>query len=178
MKRFILLKKSIFILLLSLLTLLITSCYGKTRIPKPEDGDLEFWITENVDNYDWTGHDEIYGWMGAREFLDKRYHSVLDEYGNMQVHPEYYVSYIITSYPDYLSKSKAVTRIVITDPSITIFGLSINSTAEEIEKKMSELGLKQLEETFRYKKGNVTISFLKDKIWIMAEVSNKAGIVF
>lgn len=171
-------KKVIFLLLVVLIIPLITSCDKDKTIPKPEDGDFEFWITDDVTDYDWTGHDSIDGWFGASEYLDKRYNSIRDEESNMNLKPEFYVSYVITSYPDYASTTKAVTSIDITDPSITIYGLSVNSSREEINKKMNELGLKSLEETFRYQKGNIIISFLVGRILIRAEVTNEKGIVF
>ncbi len=48
----------------------------------PKDTTLEFWITEDVKDRDWTGHDEIYGWMGAREFLGSGYKKTQDEDGS------------------------------------------------------------------------------------------------
>ena len=39
----------------------------------PKDTTLEFWITDDVKDQDWSEYDEIYGWMGAREFLGSAY---------------------------------------------------------------------------------------------------------
>ena len=41
--------------------------------PRPKNTTLEFWICDDVSSVDWNGHDEITGWMGAREFLGKGY---------------------------------------------------------------------------------------------------------
>lgn len=171
-------KKTICIAYLIILSFLCVSCSTTTIIEKPTDGDLEYWLAEKVDNVDWTGHDEISGLFGGNEYLDKRYKGVLDEYGNV-VHPEYYVSYTVSSYPDYSSKTKAVTSIDITDPDITIYGLSVNSSFEEIESKMKELGFTQnTEESFRFTRGKVIFSFLNKAIFIRVEVTNKQGISF
>lgn len=166
-----------YIVVLSLL--ILTSCTSKkTSIPKPSDGELEFWITEDVTSHDWSGHDSIYGWFGAFEYLDKRYHSVMDESGVKGARPEYYVSYIVTNYPDYSSKKQAVTSIEITDPNVTIYGLNFNSNPSKIDEKMIALGLKKIEEGLTYVKGNVTFKFLSNQILITALVTNKENIQF
>ncbi len=170
-------KKTICMVYLIILSFLCVSC-STTIIEKPTDGDLEYWLGEKVDNVDWNGHDQITGVFGGKEYLDKRYKGVLDEDGNV-VHPEYYVSYTVTSYPDYSSKTKAVTSIDITDPNITIYGLSLNSSFEEIENKMKELGFTQkTSESFRFTRGKVIFSFLNKAIFIRVEVTNKRGISF
>ena len=96
-------KKTICMVYLIILSFLCVSC-STTIIEKPTDGGLEYWLGEKVDNVDWNGHDQITGIYGGKEYLDKRYKGVLDEDGNV-VHPEYYVSYTVTSYPDYSSKT-------------------------------------------------------------------------
>ena len=57
----------------------------------PKNTTLEFWITENVKEQDWTGYDEIYGWMGEREFLGSAYKKNTDTDDSNQ-YPEHYVS--------------------------------------------------------------------------------------
>ena len=105
----------------------------------PKNTSLEFWITEDVKDRDWTGHDEIYGWMGAREFLGSGYKKTQDEDGSDQ-HPEHYVSYVITAWPDYADDGQFVTDITVTDPAVTVYGLTIESTYEEIDAVFEQLG--------------------------------------
>ena len=90
----------------------------------PKNTSLEFWITEDVKDRDWTGHDEIYGWMGAREFLGSGYKKNEDPTGSNQ-HPEHYVSYVITAWPDYADGGEFVTDITITDPAVTVYCLDV-----------------------------------------------------
>ena len=105
----------------------------------PKNTSLEFWITEDVKDYNWTGHDEIYGWMGAREFLGSGYKKTQDEDGSDQ-HPEHYVSYVITAWPDYADGGQFVTDITVTDPAVKVYGLTIASTFEEFDAVFEPLG--------------------------------------
>ncbi|MBQ8311084.1 MAG: hypothetical protein IJX80_08755 [Clostridia bacterium] len=105
----------------------------------PKNTSLEFWITEDVKDYDWTGHDEIYGWMGAREFLGSGYKKTQDEDGSDQ-HPEHYVSYVITAWPDYADGGEFVTDITVTDPAVTVYGLTVASTYEDFDAVFEQLG--------------------------------------
>ena len=105
----------------------------------PKNTSLEFWITEDVKDRDWTGHDEIYGWMGAREFLGSGYKKNEDPTGSNQ-HPEHYVSYVITAWPDYADGGEFVTDITVTDPDVTVYGLTIESTYEEFDAVFEPLG--------------------------------------
>ena len=98
----------------------------------PKNTSLEFWITEDVKDRDWTGHDEIYGWMGAREFLGSGYKKNEDPTGANQ-HPDHYVSYVITAWPDYADGGEFLTDITVTDPDVTVYGLTIESTYEEFD---------------------------------------------
>ena len=105
----------------------------------PKNTSLEFWITEDVKDFDWSGHDEIYGWMGAREFLGSGYKKNADTDGSDQ-HPDHYVSYVITAWPDYADGGQFVTDITITDPAVTVYGLNLASTFEEFDAVFEPLG--------------------------------------
>ena len=105
----------------------------------PKDTTLEFWITEDVKDQDWSEHDEIYGWMGAREFLGSAYKKNADADGSDQ-HPDRYVSYVITAWPDYANGGQFVTDITVTDPAVTVYGLTIGSTYEEFDAVFEPLG--------------------------------------
>lgn len=109
------------------------------EIPEAKDTTLEFWIAENVENIDFSQYNEIYGWRGAREFYGKGYSSVKDENGN-DVKPEHYVTYLITAYPDCADGGQYVTRIEITDPSVSVYGLTVNSTIEEYDAVFRKMG--------------------------------------
>lgn len=105
----------------------------------PKNTSLEFWITEDVEGHDWSDHDEITGWFGAREFLGSGYKKIEDEDGTDQ-RPKHYVSYVISAWPDYADGGAFVTDITVTDPAVTIYGLTIASTYEEFDAVFEPLG--------------------------------------
>ena len=157
----------------------------------PNDTSLEFWITEDVKGQDWTGHDEIYGWMGAREFLGSGYKKNEDPSGANQ-HPEHYVSYVITAWPDYADGGQFVTDITVTDPAVKVYGLSIASTFEEFDAVFEPLGyeLSWSEGAIKTRvatKDGITFRLTRaveenpdvvPQFQISAEVTNREGIVF
>ena len=157
----------------------------------PKDTTLEFWITENVKDQDWTGHDEIYGWMGAREFLGSAYKKNADADGSDQ-HPKHYVSYVITAWPDYADGGQFVTDITVTDPAVKVYGLTIASTFEEFDAVFEPLGYElswgegaiqtrvatRDGITFRLTRAVEDNPDVVPQIRISAEVTNREGIVF
>ena len=157
----------------------------------PKNTSLEFWITEDVKDRDWTGHDEIYGWMGAREFLGSGYKKNEDPTGANQ-HPDHYVSYVITAWPDYADGGEFVTDITVTDPDVTVYGLTIESTYEEFDAVFEPLGYELswsngAIETRVATKNGITFRLTRavddnpnvvPQIRISAEVTNREGIVY
>ena len=157
----------------------------------PKNTSLEFWITEDVKDHDWTGHDEIYGWMGAREFLGSGYKKNEDPTGANQ-HPDHYVSYVITAWPDYADGGEFVTDITVTDPDVTVYGLTIESTYEEFDTVFEPLGYElswsdgAIETRVAIKNG-ITFRLTRavddnpnvvPMFRISAEVTNREGIVY
>ena len=157
----------------------------------PKNTSLEFWITEDVKDRDWTGHDEIYGWMGAREFLGSAYKKNEDADG-LDQRPEHYVSYVITAWPDYADGGQFVTDIIVTDPAVKVYGLTIASTFEEFDAVFEPLGyeLSWSEGAIQTRvatKDGVTFRLTRavddnpnvvPQIRISAVVTNREGIVF
>ena len=149
------------------------------RKPHRPVTNLEFWIGDNVDDVDFSGHTEKFGLFGGREFYGTGYIPTLD--GNRQVDPEHCVIYTVTSYPDYSSEKSAVTGIYITDPSVEFYGVSLNSSHKEFEKLMKKQGFKITDTNFNHhtaKKGKYSVIFSKDSIRIRVKVHNIFGIQF
>ena len=171
MKRFIVIIFSII-----LCFVLLPSCGRRLNEP---DHNLEFWIAENVDDFDFSNHQPKYGIMGGWEYYGIGYAPALGEDGQ-QIDPEHCVIYTVTNYPDYSSNSRHVTRIEITDPTVRVYGLSISSTAEEIKRIMTSEGFTVTESgtAVRAERVNFRFTFSKDKITISAEVTNHLGIVY
>ena len=61
--------KRIIVLGITLVLILIClgGCGSKT-IDKPADTNLEFWITEDVTAFDFSGYYSVPGWFGASEY--------------------------------------------------------------------------------------------------------------
>ena len=146
---------------------------------KPET-NLEFWIAENVDDFDFSKYQEKYGMFGGRQYYGTGYVPTTDGEGQ-QVDPEHCVLYTVTSYPDYSDKEKHVTYIYITDPTVAFCGISLNSSFEEFETIIKQQGFKITESSENWRQaenGKYWISFTKEAIRIMVKVENKDGIVF
>ena len=165
-----------FIILLISAILLLPSC---TARPIEPEHDLEFWITQNVDDFDFSSYQQKYGIMGGWEYYGTGYVPTLDE-NCQQVDPEHCVIYTVTNYPDYSSNSLCITRITITDPAVKVYGLSMTSTHEEIRSTMITEGFTVTESgtALKTEKDNLRFTFSKDAITISAEVTNLFGIIY
>ena len=168
MKRFIILLISAF--------LLLSSC---TSHPIEPEHDLEFWITQDVDDFDFASYQQRYGIFGGYEYYGTGYVPTTDEDGQ-QVDPEHCVIYTVTNYPDYSSNSLCITRITVTDPTVKVYGLSMTSTPEEIRSNMTAAGFTVTESgtAIKAEKGKIRFTFSKDAIAISAEVTNHFGIIY
>lgn len=167
-------KKIMALVLVFVFAIVVILCVSN-RIPK-KDTNLEFWIAENVDNVDFSNYQEKYGLMGGREYYGTGYTPTTNENGE-QVDPEACVIYTVTSYPDYISNKSHVTRIYISDPSITVYGLTLNSATNDIETTMRSNGFKNSSGN-TYTKGKTSIRFSEEYIQINVKVSNILGIQF
>lgn len=151
----------------------------------PENTTLEYWITSDVYYTDWSEHTEIPGWMGASEYYGKGYEPVADENGELQ-DPEYCVKYLVTAWPDYSLATRHITRITVTDPSVTFWGLTVNSTLDEFDALLKSKGFtRDAEETAVktcWENGTYIVTFTryggKNEVYFGAPVSNVQGIVY
>ena len=157
---------------------------------KPTETDLDYWVSERKTSgqMEAEGHTCIPGWFGAEEYLDKKYDAKMVD--GMPREPDIRITYLISGYPDALDRS-AITRIEITDPTIRVCGLTIESTLDEIVSKMQNSGFNTRIEDFQ----NVTniicgngcyaVSFSKAKadfvecaIRIQALTTNITGVIY
>ena len=101
----------------------------------------------------------------------------------MAVAPAVHVTYLLSGYPD-TKDEWAVTRIHITDPEITVYGLTMNSTNTEIEGRMANMTDK-----FHYSEvndvlhisfnvGKCVFDFSSTDIDIAVPPTNKQGIIY
>ncbi len=109
-------KQIALILVITILLVNFSSCSGAdTTSEMPEDTNLEFWITQDVSETDFSVYYEIVGWFGARQYYGSGYLPATDEDGN-EVDPDYYVKYMITAWPDYADGGEYITAIDFNDP--------------------------------------------------------------
>ena len=149
--------------------------------PPKADTNLEFWIAEHVDDVDFSAYQEKYGLMGGRAYYGRGYAPLTGPNGE-QLDPEHYVLYTVTSYPDYAGSRQHVTRIDITDPAVELYGVTLHSSAKEIDAAMKQHGFRQETQPNAvgqlYSKGKFSLRFADDAIHISVKVSNLLGIQF
>lgn len=156
---------------------------------RPKDTNLEFWIVDDVGGYDWSAHELTkMPWGGGGYYYGSKYRSEYLEDGT-KIAPEYYVEYHIYNWPDLADRGGYITNIYITDPEITVYRLTVNSTFEEFRKVFERKGyeveimsLKEKNDTITaYRSGfGFTLGKLKgvNKFRIGARVTNNTGILF
>lgn len=184
--------KKLFTLLLVLILLFSLCACDNSQLPHDDNQqlqnndltkpvtNLEFWIAENVDDFDFSKYQIKSGLMGGTEYYGTGYVPTVDEYGR-QVDPEHCVIYTVTSYPDYSDEEQHITGIYITDPKIEFYEITLNSSFEDFEHFIQKQGFEitvSNENHRTAKKGKFLISITKECIRIRVEVENKDGIVF
>ncbi len=171
-------KKKIFLIIIAVILILSTSfIVYRNYLPNPHT-NLEFWVVERVKKGDFKDCSPKYGMFGGDQYYGSEYIPEITE-GNMQIDPEYCVIYTVTAYPDYMFNNRYVTGIYITDPKIEIYGLTINSSKEDIIKTLKKKGFIIKEGNgVNAKRGKFTINFYNNSISIRAEISNIMGIQF
>lgn len=169
--------KKITLALLTCFGFMLPSCGVGNYLARPEDTNLEYWITQKVSYKDLEANGCTYlpGWMGADEYLDSRYQSVKEK-GDMATAPSVAVTYLLTGYPDVLD-DQTVTKIQITDPEIVVYGLTMSSSNEEIEKRMNQLNASKGKEGY-YTLKKATFYFSSKRITISVPVTNKWRVKF
>ena len=98
----------------------------------PKNTSLAFWITDNMEGYDWSGHEENIGWIGAHEFLGSGYTYEQDS--------NCCAEYLISAWPDYADGGSFVTNINITDPTVTVYGLIVESSFGDFDEVFGSIG--------------------------------------
>ena len=181
-------KKLLLTLLLLCIAILSTAgCTGDKFLAKPEDTSLEFWVAQNVAGVDFSGHYKVPYVSGANIYYGKSYQPAEIIEGSEVIPPEHYVIYTVTAYPDYSSDNgnfDTVTKIQITDPQVSVYGITCNSDLKDFDAAFEKLGCtiqdKGLIHIAAYGKVKIALaSNDADKtltIWV--DVTNKQGIVF
>ena len=168
----------------ALLLICFSGCGGQT-LKKPSDTNLELWITEDVTNFDFSDFYKEPGNIEPFAYYGSDYEPVGFEEDNDPILPEHKVVYLVGSYPDHSSKRQHVVGITITDPSITFYGITLESDKEEIKKAMIANGFELVFEadsslvySLYFKLDNISFRFYEDYIYISAKVTNKDGVQY
>ena len=145
-------------LLLCTLALMFSSCKVEPELAKPEDTNLECWLLDSPNKREWT---KLYGDILTGTYLASGYEPVLNEYGNL-ARPEQAVVYFTENYPIEEIGIKKITGIIITDPKIHVWGLTVNSTREEVVEVMEKMGFEERHhgpDIYTGDKGQYTVIF-------------------
>ena len=126
-------------LLLCTLALMFSSCKVEPELAKPEDTNLEYWLLDSPNKREWTKlHKDIF----YSSYLAREYESVLNEDGNWSK-SGHNVVYYTENYPIVEMGIEKITGIFITDPQIHVWGLTVNSTREEVVEVMEKMGFEE-----------------------------------
>ena len=142
---------------------------------------LEFTLLQNMAGVDMTGFDELSGLIGGREYLGSAYRAVVGE-GNFRTAPDApYVIYTLTAWPDYADGGQYVTHIEITDPDVTVFGLTPEDDFDTFDRVMTANGYEitqKLETSHLARKDGIYVILNRNALILGAEVTNREDIVF
>lgn len=134
----------------------LSSCTAfKTDIRvRPRGYNLDYWIAEKIDvaNMDSSLFYES-KYEGVNIYLDSKY-EFIEEQGKTKL-PEKYVIY------DFNIEKSMIKVITITDPAISIYGLSMNSNETSIKRTLSNMGFSYQEYSGMYP------SYVKDNFYFI-----------
>ena len=152
--------------LLCSFALLLSSCGSSNdvKIEKPENTNLEYWLLDSPYNKEWVELPNSH-WLDDRDYLAKGYDPIVDDNGNLSK-PEKYVMYTVGNYPLYDFGVKKIRTITITDPDVYVWGLTINSTRDEVISTIEQHGfIKQYDNDGRFtaRNGNYMIAVQYNK---------------
>lgn len=148
--------------------------------------ELEYEILQERTWADMSGHVLIPGVFGPNTYYGSAYQDIeRDQNGMLVDPPKECVLYTLSPWPDIFDFDVYVTEIVITDPSVTVMGLTVNSDFEDFDRIMEEADytivyasdtLHRAEKDgvwYRLKKEEGSLNELR----ICAEVTNKDNII-
>ena len=122
--------------------------------------------------------------FGADFYYGKGYQPAEIIEDSAAIPPEHCVIYTVSPYPDYSSGGQYVTRIAITDPQVTVYGITCNSTLQDFDTTFENLGCsiqdKGLLHIATYGKVKIALASYDEnkELTVSVEVTNKQGIDF
>ncbi len=178
-------KKLFLPLMLICIALFATAgCTSNKILDRPEDTSLEYWVAQDVSGADFSGNYQVPYAFGADVYYGKGYLPEEINEDSVIIQPEHCVVYTVTAYPDYSSGGRFVTRIEITDPQISVYGITCDSDLRDFDETFKNLGCtvqdKGLLHIATYGRFKIALASYGEEntltVWV--EVTNKQGIVF
>lgn len=120
------------VLLLCTLLLLLSSCGAQPAIAKPEDTNIEYWLLEEPVKDNMT---EV-----LSNHMQVRYMAA----GYTEESKDGCVYYETHRYSNKVIGTHKIDVIIIEDPEVTMWGIDINSTHEEVKAALSEVGFDEI----------------------------------
>lgn len=166
------------ILIMFATTVMLTGC-GAAEIQldvKPEDTALEYWIMYEVDDGESVGQRIGCDTSETTWYLANGYEPLSrDEYGHVKELPEKYVIYWVGPCP-MPSDSKKIISIKITDPKISVYGITVDSSTADFEKVFKDGGC---EISVSNVKGNSYIGARKGNLNVdLAKLADGSGYLY
>ena len=124
------------LLLLCTFALFFTSCTGESAIAKPEDTNLEYWLFDEPNKENLT---LVRSGRSYKLFLASGYENVDVKY-TCEPNAVYYKT---NKTSIGLINRNRISQITITDPEVTLWGLTINSTHEEFHATLTQVGFEE-----------------------------------
>ncbi len=125
------------ILLSSLLLLSGCNLFVDPKV-KPKDTDIAYWVTDEL-TQDEVDKMNMVTLNFDILYLDPSYQADKDEEGN-NILPESYVAYRIGDDNKNPDAKNVVIRILINDPDVYVYGITISSSDQEISKNLRRYG--------------------------------------
>ena len=166
-------KKILLFLLMFISCVCLTSCKEKNVIylTMPSNTNIQYWITEDFTGKDLKGHQILLQEEDKIVFYGIEYMGYVQD--GIEIFPDIYVKYTISPYRNSKADEKVVTNIYITDRTVDIYGINLNSTFSEFDKALEDAGFEIIKKNNKRhiaEYENITIYFCNDYIEITANI--------
>lgn len=136
-------KSRFFYCLLLLIFTSLTSC-NKSEIDiskRPSDYKMDFWLNERIKSNE-LNDSLVYGYKSDSiyTYLDSHYSFKIKD--KVKKLPDYYVTYNVCLEEEIAT----IQAIFITDPKISIYGLSLKSSSYQINRTLSNMGFEYFDQ--------------------------------
>lgn len=140
-------------------------------LQRPENTNIQYWITEDFTGKELKGHTILENEEKKIVFYGVEY--IPYELNGEIIHPNVYVKYTISPYPNSKCDELFVTNIYITDLTVDVYGINLRNSFKEFDNAMKDAGFEitnKNKERHIAKKDNITIYFSKLYIEITANI--------